>query len=248
MDIVYKLWIYAVLPFLISFFSAWVFWILTFKYSNINVVFSEKLEKRLREREDGGKEFLYRIRLSNTGRRDLIEVSLIAKVTVRLEDNKIYATHFPVGDKCVNPVIRKMKSNREVARDGNYYPHIQTKIPQNYKLQFYGIYIDDIGYKEFAKEEYAEEIREKARAKTLVLDDIFEVYPNARLVIYVFGNDSVTGARRKYESKEYSKEDIVKGTFNGFYDKAEDHEKLRRARGKKKIEILTDMLSAIEKE
>lgn len=78
MDLVNYLWSNVMCPFLISFFAAWIFWLLTYKYSNINIVFSDKLEKRKRDREGGGQEYVYRVRLSNIGRRDLMEVSLIA--------------------------------------------------------------------------------------------------------------------------------------------------------------------------
>lgn len=244
MDFVYKILIYVILPFLISFFSAWVFWILTFKYSNINIIFSDKLEKRRHARDGGGHEILYRVRLVNNGRRDLIEVSLVAKVSMTMENGKTYATHFPVGDECINPIIRRRKSDREAENDNEYCA--TNNVLKNYKIHYYGLYVNDIAYKEFAKEEYKSQIREKAKAKTLVVDDIFEAYPDARIVVYVFGNDSVTGARRKFESPEYRKENIMEGRFGVFYEMTELHMKLKRLKGKKKIQMLREMLSIIE--
>lgn len=248
MGVLYNLFMYVVLPFLISFFAAWVFWILTFKYSSINIVFSDKLEKRMCDRIDGneGQAFTYRIRLSNVGSRDLIEASIIAKVTTTREDGRVYATHFQVGDECVQPVIPRRKKDREIRRDKDYYPsESQMDVPKNYKVRYYTLHMWDVAYKEFSKEEYTSQIRDKAKAKTLVIDDIFEAYPDAKMIIYLFGNDSVTGARRKFESKEYCKEDIVEGRFRSIYEMEEGYRNLRKAWGRKRKQLMKRMLSEI---
>lgn len=163
---------------------------------------------------------------------------------MKVEDGRRFATHFPVGDECVNPIIRKRENDKEARKDNEYYG--LTDIPEKYKIHFYGLYATDIAYKEFAKEDYKEEIRKKAREKTLTIDDIFEAYSNARIVIYVFGNDSVTGARRNFRSPMYCRDDIVEGEFHSFYKMPDSFKKLSRSVGKKKIQLMKKMLSVID--
>lgn len=203
-----------IVPFWVSLLAAYVFWRLSFKYSNIEIIFSDKLEKRKDVRDGKENQYRYRVRISNVGKRDLFEVYLIAKMTVKTNDGRTNTTYFPVGEESTIPVLVKRFDRKKRNEFKEFYK--ETGIRRRNTVYSYGLYINEMAYNEYSKNFYEESIIEKARKKTLVIDDIFQVYPGASLTIFVFGNDSVTGARRKYQSKEYTAKDIVKGRFNKF--------------------------------
>lgn len=205
---------FVLIPFLVSVLAAWFFWIASYKLSSIRLVFSEKLEKRKDVRAGKENQYRYRIKVANIGRRDLFEVYMIAKLKVKTPDGRTNTTYFPIGEEIVIPVLKrknKMKKMRE-----NKKKYRSTGMWKRTTVYSYGLYINEMAYNEYSKNFYEESIIEKAKAKTLVIDDIFQAYPDSKLTIFVFGNDSVTGARRKYESKTYKYDDIIEGRFHRF--------------------------------
>ena len=62
----------------ISLFSAWFFWILTFKISRTNIIFADQLIKSDRIKKGG-----YRFKFANIGYRDLTEVTVAAKLRIK---------------------------------------------------------------------------------------------------------------------------------------------------------------------
>lgn len=243
-EVAYIAGTYVLLPFAVSVLAAWFFWMLTFQYTNIDIVFSDKLEKRKDVRNGATDLYRYRVRIVNMGKRDLIEVSMIAKVTVKTMENskrKIHSTYFPVGEECVIPIIHRKRSKKEI-QDAN-----RPEDRKEHRTMLYGLYTDDRAYTEYAKNIYDESIRKKAIERTLVIDDIFAVYPEAFMTIYVFGNDCVTGARRKYESKEYTKEDIAAGKFETFEGIAKPNNLWEMAK-KQRRKLLVEAISKIAPE
>ena len=202
------------MPFVVSLVAASFFWWLSFKYTNIEIVFSDILEKRKDVRVGKENQYRYRIRISNVGRRDLFEVYLIAKLTVKTYDGRTNTTYFPVGEKSVIPVL--VKKNNRKKRNEYKEGYKKTGIWKRNIVYSYGLYINEIAYNEYSKNFYEKSVIEKARKKTLVMDDIFQMYPESLLTIFVFGNDSVTGAKRKYESKTYTGKDVMEGRFHRF--------------------------------
>lgn len=95
------------MPFLVSLLAAYVFWWFSFKYSNIELIFSDQLEKRKDVRAGKEQQYRYRIRITNIGKRDLFEVYLIAKMTVKTYDGRTNTTYFPVGEESIIPVLVK---------------------------------------------------------------------------------------------------------------------------------------------
>ena len=236
---------FIIIPFLVSLLAAYVFWWLSFKYSNIKIVFSDKLEKRKDVRDGKEDQYRYRIRITNAGRRDLFEVYVIAKMTVKTQDGRTNTTFFPVGEESIIPVLVKKFNKIE----GSEYKGFNKKkgMQRGYRVQSYGLYINEIAYNEYIKNFYEESIREKAREKKLVIDDIFQVYPDSLLTVFVFGNDAVTGARRKYESKEYTStnNDILEGRFHRFCGIPRSRCRVLMSR-KKEIELLKEEISKID--
>lgn len=110
------------------------------------------------------------------------------------------------------PQLKGRISWREACNQKRY--NSETKKYLKYFTYMYAIHSNDEVYNEYSKVIYNQAIREKAQKRTLVIDDIFQTYPNATLRIYVFGNDSITGARKMYESKEYKRGDIATGSYH----------------------------------
>lgn len=109
----------VIIPFIVSMAVSVVFWWLTFKHSNIEIIFSDKLEKRKDIRVGKEGQYRYRVRISNVGKRDLFEVYMIAKLTVKTYDGRTNTTYFPVGEEGTIPVlVRKynIKKKKEKKR------------------------------------------------------------------------------------------------------------------------------------
>lgn len=183
----------------VSIAASWFFWLLSFVITHTHVVFSDRIEKK-RLPEDG-RGIRYRIRLSNIGRRDLMEATLTAKITVRLQDGTTNSTYLGVGEEQTIPVLEGRSRKRA----------------KRYKTYLYGLYIRGVAMTEYAKEIYPRQISEKARAGTLSLDDIFaEFRDSVQVTVYVAGNDRVTGARKMFISPAYGSGDVVCGRFHPF--------------------------------
>lgn len=167
-----------------------VFWLLTFKISGTAVIFSEVIERSISATDE--KCPRYRIRIANNGNRDLIEVSIKAKIIVRL--SKDNTTFLDVGNGGYMAILPRRKKGK-----------IQTSTVT--------IYPGELALGEYKKSFYCSSIREKAEAGNLSVEDIFESYGDkVSIIIYVFGNDHLTGARRLAQ-KEYSRSDIKEGSF-----------------------------------
>lgn len=244
----------VIIPFIVSMAVSVVFWWLTFKHSNIEIIFSDKLEKRKDIRVGKEGQYRYRVRISNVGKRDLFEVYMIAKLTVKTYDGRTNTTYFPVGEEGTIPVlvgkynIKKKKENKKIYK--------KTGKWKRNNIYSYGLYINEIAYNEYSKNFYEESVRKKASNKTLVIDDIFQTYPDVSLTIFVFGNDSITGARRKYESKAYTNKnkdkdkddkgpDIVEGRFHRFSGILWPKGRIF-IRKKKEIELLKNEINKID--
>ena len=188
---------------LIAGVSSFVFWKLTQWYSNpkTNIIFSDQIQKGVIE-ENGKKKSKYRIRFSNIGKRDLVEVSLAAKLVNKIDNATWEATYLRMGDGITVPVILGF----------------QPKSDRHYRAYMYGIYMSSSALETYRREDiYPVEIIEKAKDGSLTPDDIFLYYKNdATLTIYAFGNDIATGARRMFYSKEYKFKDVISGQFCDF--------------------------------
>ena len=177
-----------VLPIVLSLLTAFVFWLLSVYWSPTNVCFSKAIE---RSRNPGGYpgNLRYRIKLSNTGTRDLIEVRFVVKLSIKKETATNY-TYLGLGNDNFLPVMLRAS---------------QRKDP--YKLT---LHLTEASMAEFAKEFYPDSIRKKAENKELALEDILEEYgEKVKITVYVFGNDRVTGTRKMFSSKEYQRKDII---------------------------------------
>ena len=173
-----------------SILASFIFWVLTFKWSPTDVLFSDKLEKSNSTSDLG--DYRFRFRIANYGRRDLLDVVIKAKIIISL--SKINNTFLTVGNDGYIPLLKGRKYNQ-------VYSHILS------------IYIGDAAIREYKKSFYKNSIKEKALSGDLTLDDILEVYGDkVQIQLFIFGSDSLTGARRCF-SKVYTRIDIAHGIF-----------------------------------
>ena len=155
-------------------------------------MFPDRLEKSYSP--NNTEKFRYRIRISNFGKRDLIEVSIKARIIVR---NNNYKNHILLhtANEGFIPILRRRKQG-----------HIRTQI--------YTVSVGREALWEFGKAFYSDIIREKAQSGTLSIDDLFEEYSSAvSIQFFLFGNDQVTGARQFFSSCEYRLSDCIEGKY-----------------------------------
>lgn len=223
-----------------SFLVTYFFWIRPFKRWAIDIVFSDKLEKSKSIRNGETNLYRYRFKCVNMGKRDLTEVTIIARLKVKTDPNSsiINTECITVGDGCVIPLIYKMYSKKE-QKDAS-----KPENRKKYRPRIYVLSMNEVAYIEYSKTIYKKSIRDKARARTLTLGDIFEAYPEASITIYMFGNDCVTGTRRYYASKEYKKEDISPGKFKPF-EGIDKHSCFAQMLKKQRKKLLIEEISKI---
>lgn len=162
-----------------SVIASLVFWVLTFKISTTNVHFDNYIEKS----KKGDEKPHYKIRISNSGFRNLIEVNVMAKILVEGAPKSSY-TYLAVGNKGFLPILQK----------------------KSLKKYILSLYISNDTNNEFKKPIYSNEICHKANNNILTIDDLFDVYgERVKITVFVFGNDCITGARKMFVSPEYTR-------------------------------------------
>lgn len=177
-----------------SIIASFVFWLLTFKWSTTDIIFSDKLEKSPSQFYIG--KYRYRFRFANYGHRDLIEISIKARIAVKgIQTKKTNHTLLKVGNDGFVPIMIGRKRNKLTS-------------------QVFSLTMGEETLKEYQKNVYTASVREKAKKGELLLEDLFTVYGNrVSITLYLFGNDAVTGARRLFCSREYSVKDIKLGKY-----------------------------------
>ncbi len=183
-----------------SLISSVIFWIVSFKKKRTNIIFSPIIEKSDIYDKTGKR---FRIRLINTGAYDLFEVNLRAVIYIKTKEGHNY-TYFDLGNLSYIPILYGTRSQKKML-DMNPY----------HTLTFYP---NDGFFSEFSKKIYNFKeypyFNKKALDKTLTFEEIFMIFKESlEIVIHVFGNEDVTGARRHFISKTYRYDDIVEGKF-----------------------------------
>lgn len=187
----------------ISITASFVFWILTFKISFTKIVFANFLVKSDNTLTNSKKAQGYRFRVANVGIRDLIEVTIVAKLIIKDFDRshiceldisnsgtEIFVTDFP------GSMSHKFKD----------YSNIKTLT----------LYPSKSMNNELSKRIYPKRIQKYAKKGKIGIQDIFEEYGNNALItIYLYGNDKTTGARKMYKSPGYTINEVQEGEFLG---------------------------------
>lgn len=196
-------WSNAILNIFFSFVASFFFWVLTFKISFTKIIFSEKLVKSKNSLTDAKKAYGYRVRFANIGFRDLMEITLVAKLLIKTD-------------------TRDLVYFLDIANFGEQYfisflPGILTsKMKKESSLRTLTLYPSETMQHELCKRLYPKRIRKLARKKKIQFEDIFNEFgKNVTITIYIYGNDKSTGTRKMFESQHYTMKDIEEGVFYG---------------------------------
>lgn len=189
----------VIIAVLCSIIASYLFWYYSFRKTNVKIRFSDQIEKSpdLSNKE----KYRYRLKLINIGPRDLIEVSFIAKLSIKRKRTSNNCFLY-LGHEEIIPILQGSKfQNKMVNRNKGC----------SWTLQFHET--EDF-FQEFSKSVYPENIRDAAQNNKLTLDDIFaEFGEKASITVYSFGYDSVTGARKMFVSPQYSINEIQTGLY-----------------------------------
>ena len=184
-----------------SLIASIVFWLVFFKISRTNVKFSLVMAKSKNIEEYYAGENRYRIKLVNSGMRDLIEISFLVRITVKCKGNISNYTFLGIGNENKIPILY-----------GKKYQYKNTNGLGG--AQMLTLYPVEVTYNEFKKTIYSKYLQKQSAEKKLCLDDIFYEYGNnADIVIFVYGNDALTGARKLFTSPVYKINNIKFGEY-----------------------------------
>lgn len=189
-----------ILAIICSVIASYLFWLYSFKKTRVKVIFSDQIEKSKSKHNINN--YRYRLKIINIGKRDLHELSFVAKLSIRRK-RSTNSSFLRLGHQEIIPILygKKHQNKKE-----------NKHIGFSWTLQFH---LTDDFFQEFSKNLYPAQIRSKARSRELTLDDIFyEFKEKARISVYAFGYDSATGARKMFVSKPYTIEDMKVGKFN----------------------------------
>ena len=183
---------------------SFLFWYYTFLKPKTKIKFHEKLLKSPQTNNIG-------VMFRNVGKRDLMELNVVMQLGIKVyHDERSRTTNevtlFYVGNGGEVPLLRGKKAKQtDTVKTRTRAFSFQPKEP---------------AYRELSVPMYPESIRKKAKSKTLVLNDIILACDEENspieiqsMIVFVFGNESFTGARR-YFVKRYETKDIFLGRFD----------------------------------
>lgn len=182
-------------------------WWLTFKYWVPKIRFSSKISK-LKTKENKSL-VKYRFKFENYGKRNAIDAEVIVRLRIqglRKElPNNWEVVYLPTSSldykkvAIIRPILKNnSKSNSEDNLKNNLRAILEIK---PYECDY------------FTKDFFPEEIQNKAKEKTLTLEDVLGIGKKAEFQIIIIATDEFSGARKFFESKVYTIDDIAKGYF-----------------------------------
>jgi hypothetical protein len=172
--------------FLIGIMSSFLVWYLLYRRLVPSLEFSPKVYREKSDENPSG--YVYRIRFRNIGKRTLIDIELFAKLRIQgispLKSTYWRAIYLPIDD----PRIPKIESQRKSKKRTS----VRLLITQ---LSESSISILPL------------KIQKKCQDDKICLEDLFSA-GRSTLQIFAFGYDEFSGARKIFESKLYTLEDI----------------------------------------
>ena len=152
------------------------------------VVPSLSFSKNIAKTYEGNK-FRYRIKVNNTGWRSIIDVQLAARLRVAdlsTEPGRVQVIYIPIG-----------------------YEHTPI-IPPHKKMLFH-LRITNIDT--YGLELLPKKVADSIKNGTVTLEDMLKINQDSTLQFYLFGYDRFSGARKLFESKRYTHEHVILGSF-----------------------------------
>jgi hypothetical protein len=169
-------------------------WLILFHVLRPRLEFSTAISRIVAEDEVGG--FAYRVKLRNPGFHAVIDVTYAAKLRIRGLNpgapRNWEVTYLPVSFEGRIPVI----APRRHGRGTHALVRIKTDKPE-----------------EFTRSVYPPDIRDKAAAGSLTLEDVLGVGTDAYVQIMGFGSNAFSGTRREFTSPKYTLDSIEARRF-----------------------------------
>lgn len=187
-------WINNLIGFGLGVLASWIVWFVVSRCIVPRIEFSKYLSRTQPNYQDNP---LYRFRLRNKGRRQVIDIDIFFRIRI----------------KGINP---RFPDTWEIIRIplGNPYNHIPfLPAPSKSKYASQTISIEAGSCEKFSRSFMPEDIRKKYHKKTLTLDDVFSITEEVEGEVIAFGYDEFSGARKMFRSKKYKKGDIRDGRF-----------------------------------
>lgn len=176
-----------IIGFILGIIASILAWYILFHKIVPKVNFSDKVYKQPTEENPSG--FRYLIKFQNIGRRKIIDIEYFAKLRIKgiysHRINSWKAIYIPFDDNRIPQVRSHRKDHKRII------------------LQLCPTLINDI-----AKRSLPEDVKQKLRNETILLEDLMEFGRESELQIFGFGYDSFSGSRKVFESKIYRRSDI----------------------------------------
>ena len=190
-----------VLGFFLGLATNFIVWGLLFHYFVPRVRFSPHISKvpnkKTREDKSG---FRYRFKIENAGRRDIIDVDLAARLSVKgLRTPSIWSTiYIPLsadGDSSYRiPLLRPAKKGKIARRKVMFFYTNSRDVLRDWSI-------------------FPEKLRRRSRNRTLLLEDLMKLGSKANPEIHAYCYDSFSGSRKLFISRPYSTDEILSGVF-----------------------------------
>ena len=156
--------------------------------------FSEHISKLLSTDEKAG--WKYRFKFVNCGRRALLDVQVVARLSIK-------GLHSPDSWTTITIPL-------ELSHDKKYEI---PRVPRNANRVLRLFVNQVVDLKQSAL--FPNDLREKAKNDVLCLEELLALGTESKLLIYVSGYDAFSGARKMFASKGYTVADIREGQFKG---------------------------------
>lgn len=171
-------------------FIAW--WIIYHKIKPV-INFSSTISKI--KRNPNSKNYTYRIKFENSGKRAILDLNLIVKLRIKGLNPSFSGNwevlYIPI-DQINTPIIKQVKKSRT-----------RTTIT---------LFLNKA--EDFTKPIYPNNIRKKYLDNNLELEDLFKLGSKVTLQVYGFGYDEFSGVKKLFKSNIYSANDIKEGYFD----------------------------------
>ena len=169
-----------------------------------NIQFSPNISKIPSVDKKSG--YNYRIKLENSGKRSIIDIEIMVKLRIKgVGDfpNNWRVNYIPLEEMGINyriPIITRKKEKKS----GHIITLDINEVVDFKKLE--------------TLERYPDNIKRKAKEKTLLLEDVLRLGSEANIRIEAFGFDEFSGARKFFKSKFYTIHEIKEGRFHNGLD------------------------------
>ena len=176
--------------------ASYFVWWLTFKYWVPKIKFADRISRLQTNENTSG--FRYRIKFENSGSRNIIDL----QVLIRLRIRGLRHEHPQNWEVVYLPTSALDYKNIAIVR-----PASKSGLRPILEIRAY-----DCEY--FQHPIFPDDIRNLSSSKELTLDQVLNIGEEVEFQILVLGYDEFSGAKKFYESKTYTGQDISDGHFD----------------------------------